>query len=58
MVHNYEDLQPKPWVLDLFAKRPYLSSKVKSDTSDIGPTLKPYISQIMRILFYVTTSIW
>jgi hypothetical protein len=35
-----------------------LSSKVKSKTSDIGPTLKPYISQIMRILFYVTTSIW
>jgi hypothetical protein len=50
MVHNYEDLQPKPWVLDLFAKRPYLSSKVKSETSDTGPTLKPYISQIMKFL--------
>jgi hypothetical protein len=58
MVHNYENLQPKPLVLDLFAKRPYLSSKVKSETSDVSPTLKPYISQIMRILFYVTTIIW
>jgi hypothetical protein len=57
MVHNYEKLQPKPLVLDIFAKRPYLSSKVKSETSDVSPTLKPYISQIMRTLFYVTTSI-
>jgi hypothetical protein len=57
MVHNYENLQPKPLVLDLFAKRLYLSSKVKSETSDVSPTLKPYISQIMRTLFYVTTSI-
>jgi hypothetical protein len=26
MVHKYVDLQPKPWNLDLFAKKPYLNS--------------------------------
>jgi hypothetical protein len=31
MVHNHEDLQAKPWILDLFAKGPYLSSKAKSE---------------------------
>jgi hypothetical protein len=31
MVHNHEDLQAKPWILDLFAKWPYLGSNPKSE---------------------------
>jgi hypothetical protein len=30
MVHNHEDLQAKPEILDLFAKKPYLRSHTKS----------------------------
>jgi hypothetical protein len=42
------NLNPEFWTY--LQKGPYLSSKVKSETSDTGPTLKPYISQIMKFL--------
>jgi hypothetical protein len=50
MVHNHEDLQAKPWILHLFAKRTYLSSKPSLKFSDIGSTLELYIFQIIENL--------
>jgi hypothetical protein len=42
MDHNHEDLQAKPWILDLFAKRPYLGSNPKSENQYFGSTLELY----------------